>query len=122
MLIANPRAVRETYPAELRSILNIERAHESRKWLSLWSKIARGATPLRDLADRAARLGVSRLSLKDESVRSPLGSFKALGAPVALVRQVLRMHPGFEPAGVLAGRYRRELEGHTVTSATDGNH
>jgi diaminopropionate ammonia-lyase len=122
MLIANPRAVRGPYPADLRSILNIERAHESRTWLSRWAGIAAAATPLHDLPDLAARLGIARLALKDESVRSPLGSFKALGAPVALVRHVMRLHPGFDPAGVLAGHYRAELGGDTITSATDGNH
>jgi diaminopropionate ammonia-lyase len=122
MLIVNPRAARTPYPAELRSILDIERAHESRLWLSHWQVIARGPTPLRDLPDLAARLGIARLGLKDESVRSRLGSFKVLGAPVALVRQVLRLHPDFEPTAVLAGRYRRQLEQYTVASATDGNH
>src|SRR6185437_15104644 len=52
----------------------------------------------------------------------PLGSFKALGAPVALVRQILRRHPDIDPQGVLAGRYAARLKDYTVVSATDGNH
>ena len=122
MLIRNPRAIRAPYPAELRSILSIERAQESRRWLAAWPQIAPAATPLHDLPGLARQLGVARIGLKDESVRSPLGSFKALGAPVALVRELLRRHPGFEPAGVLAGRHAAQLQGHTVISATDGNH
>ena len=55
-------------------------------------------------------------------MRSPLGSFKALGAPIALVRQILRLHPDFEPAAILTGRYAEALRGYTVISATDGNH
>ena len=65
---------------------------------------------------------MAQVSVKDESVRSPLASFKALGAPIALVRQLLRLHPGLDPAAVLSGRYAAQLQGYTVVSATDGNH
>ncbi|HEX5389375.1 MAG TPA: diaminopropionate ammonia-lyase [Burkholderiaceae bacterium] len=122
MLTLNPRATRTPYPADLAATMNIARAHESRQWLATWPQMAPTATPLRDLPDLAARLQVARLSVKDESVRSPLGSFKALGAPIALVRHVLRLHAGFEPAAILAGRYAQQLKDHTVISATDGNH
>ena len=122
MLFLNPRATRADYPAELSAIMNIAQAHQSREWLSSWRGIHRHATPLYDLPDAAARCQVGRLCLKDESVRSPLGSFKALGAPIALVRQILRLHPDFEPAAILTGRYAQALRGYTVISATDGNH
>ena len=122
MLFQNPRATRADYPAELSAIMNIAQAHQSRAWLSSWRGIHRNATPLYDLPDAAVRCQVSRLCLKDESVRSPLGSFKALGAPIALVRQILRLHPDFEPAAILTGRYAEALRGYTVISATDGNH
>jgi len=122
MLFLNPRATRADYPAELSAIMNIAQAHQSREWLSSWRGIHPNATPLYDLPDAAARCQVGRLCLKDESVRSPLGSFKALGAPIALVRQILRLHPDFEPAAILTGRYAEALRGYTVISATDGNH
>jgi len=122
MLISNRHATRAPYPDALRAIMNVEHAHESRRWLSAWPGIAREATPLRDLPGLAQILGVARFSVKDESVRSSLGSFKALGAPIALVRQILRLHPDFAPVGVLAGRYARQLHDYTVISATDGNH
>ena len=122
MLFLNPRATRADYPAELSAIMNIAQAHQSREWLSSWRGIHRNATPLYDLPDAAARCQVGRLCLKDESVRSPLGSFKALGAPIALVRQILRLHPDLEPAAILTGRYAEALRGYTVISATDGNH
>ena len=122
MLFLNPRATRADYPAELSAIMNIAQAHQSRAWLSSWRGIHPNATPLYDLPDAAARCQVGRLCLKDESVRSPLGSFKALGAPIALVRQILRLHPDFEPAAILTGRYAEALRGYTVISATDGNH
>lgn len=122
MLIVNARAVRAPYPADLAAIMSMARAHESSQWLSHWPGIAPHATPLYDLPDLARQLQVDRLGVKDESVRSPLGSFKALGAPIALVRQILRLHPDFEPAAILAGRYAHRLAGYTVISATDGNH
>ncbi len=124
MLIANPRAVRAPYPADLKSLMNIARAQESRHWMSRWSKLGRGVTPLYELPDLAARLNIARLAVKDESIRSPLGSFKALGAPNALVRQILRQFPahGLEPDAVLTGRYAGMLKNYTVISATDGNH
>ncbi|WP_312530045.1 diaminopropionate ammonia-lyase [Comamonas sp.] len=122
MLIANPRAQRSAYPTDLQAIMCVERAQESRRWLSSWQGIARQATPLRDLPGLAQQLGIASFSLKDESLRSSLGSFKALGAPVALVRQILRLHPGLDPAAILSGRYAEQLRGYTVISATDGNH
>jgi len=122
MLVANAGAARAPYPAELRSIMSIERSEESCRWLATWSALRHGATPLYDLPDMAGKLRIARLSLKDESVRSPLGSFKALGAPIALVRLVLRLYPGLEPTVVLAGRYAQRLKECTVISATDGNH
>ena len=124
MLFANPRAVRTPYPIELHRFMNIAQARESRAWLSSWKGLTPGATPLYELPDLAAELGVARIAVKDESVRSPLGSFKALGAPVALVRLILRLHPdrGLEPTAILSGRYAGLLHDCTVISATDGNH
>lgn len=123
MLFAtNPHAARAPYPAELQSIMSIARAQESRAWLSAWSGLLPAPTPLYSLPGLAARLGVASVHLKDESVRSPLASFKALGAPIALVRLVLRLYPDLAPQDVIAGRQAQRLAGLTVISATDGNH
>ena len=124
MLIANEHASRTRYPADLMHILNVSTALESRKWLSQWNQINPAATPLWELPDAAEQLGIARLSLKDESVRSPLGSFKALGAPIALARLILRLWPdhNVDAAGLIAGRYKAMLTHMTVISATDGNH
>lgn len=78
MLIANPRASRTAYPAPLRRIMNIASAVESGAWLSHWPLVGAARTPLRELPDLAARLGVASVCVKDESCRSPLGSFKAV--------------------------------------------
>lgn len=122
MLFTNPRATRTPYPEALRAVLCLARTQENRRWLAGWRGLARAATPLVALPDLAHRLGVAQVSVKDESVRSPLASFKALGAPIALVRQLLRLHPSIDPAAVLSGRYAAQLQGYTVVSATDGNH
>lgn len=124
MLIANPRSTRSTYPAEFRDILSIRSTEESRAWLSTWAQIRPDATPLWNLTDAAAALGLARISLKDEGFRSPLGSFKALGAPIALVRLILRHWHAHElsPQGLLRGQYAGLLINLTVISATDGNH
>jgi diaminopropionate ammonia-lyase len=62
------------------------------------------ATPLVDLADLAAELGVGRVLVKDESSRLGLPAFKVLGASWAC-RQVLDRSPGAR-----------------LVTATDGNH
>ncbi|RZF25763.1 diaminopropionate ammonia-lyase [Paraburkholderia sp. UYCP14C] len=124
MLVVNPRATRTSYPGELKEILSVEKAQESRAWLSCWDKISPERTPLRELPGLAARLEVDSISIKDESARSVLGSFKALGAPVALVRLIQRLWPNhdLDARGLFEGRYRDLLTHFTVVSATDGNH
>ena len=124
MLTANARASRTFYFPELRQILSIEAAKQSREWLSHWQQINAGATPLWNLPGLAASLQVGQISIKDESVRSPLGSFKALGAPIALVRLILRLWPEhrLDARGLITGQYRDLLTHSTVISATDGNH
>jgi diaminopropionate ammonia-lyase len=124
MLVINPAARHAPYPADLARILNMARAQESRAWLTHWDRLRLDATPLYPLPGLAHALGIASLDLKDESVRSPLGSFKALGAPIALLRLVLRRFPdaGFTPFTLITGHHRDALRDFTVISATDGNH
>jgi diaminopropionate ammonia-lyase len=124
MLIANPKATRQAYPEALRQIMSVEKANESRQWLSQWSRLNASATPLYALPDLAAELGVAQVLVKDESQRSVLGSFKALGAPIALVRLILRTFPEqhFSARDLLEGKHADALADFTVISATDGNH
>ena len=91
MTFANKRAIRARYPAELKSILSVAKAEESRRWLATWSGIEPGPTPLYALKGLAESLGLAQILLKDESVRSDLGSFKALGAPIALIHLIRRL-------------------------------
>jgi diaminopropionate ammonia-lyase len=65
------------------------------------------ATPLRELVDVAAELGVGAVALKDESCRLGLPAFKVLGASWA-VHQVLSRRPTGDEV--------------LLVTATDGNH
>ena len=122
MLLAHPQEPCQAYPSDLKALMNHEQERANRLAWAAWHGIAATATPVYDLPDAAQRLGLGKLSVKDESVRSSLGSFKALGAPIALVRFLMRAHPEWERAAVLTGRYRDALSEQTVISATDGNH
>ena len=124
MIVHNSRVTVQAYPAALQQILSIANAQESRRWLASWDRISPQPTPLYELPGLAQQLGVAHIAIKDESVRSPLASFKALGAPIALVRLVLRRWPQqqFDMATLWAGGYAALLADFTVISATDGNH
>jgi N-carbamoyl-L-amino-acid hydrolase len=124
MLVRNARAQRGEYSNPLREIMNIDTARENRRWLAAWPCLNDGATPLHEVPALARRLGIAQLCVKDESLRSPLGSFKPLGAPVALVRFILRSRPhqSFTHGALLAGRHAEALRDLVVISASDGNH
>lgn len=55
-------------------MLNVQGARQSLHWLSQWSGLNHGATPLIDLPGLARDLGLGSIQLKDESQRSPLGA------------------------------------------------
>ena len=124
LFFANSQARRCSYDASLREVMNIARGRESRQWLSSWSRLAPHPTPAWPLPLLAKQLGVGQVVVKDESRRSALGSFKVLGAPVALLRLVLRRWPdrGWTPADLFAGHHAQALRDFVVISATDGNH
>lgn len=85
-------------------------------------------TPLLDLREIAARLGLDTVWYKDESRRFGLGSFKAMGAPYAVLRHlrgIVAARGGVADASVVdlvAGKFRGMTKDVVVTSATDGNH
>lgn len=124
MFIQNKYACRAAYDDGLRAVMSIEKAEESRAWLSHWPLLAPQATPLWRLPALAKQLGVANISIKDESKRASLSSFKALGAPIALVRLILREkpHDAFTAQDLFGGCHIGSLDDFTVISATDGNH
>jgi diaminopropionate ammonia-lyase len=82
-------------------------------------------TPLRTARHAADRLGVARVSVKDESQRLGLPSFKVLGASWAIYRALVD-RLDVAPATVLTfdelRRAARPLRPFTLSAATDGNH
>ena len=122
MLFKNPNATFTAYPAELAKVLNQETAQQSKHWLSSWPLLNPQGTPLWDMTGTAKALGIQSLWIKDESKRSDLGSFKALGAPNALINLILKHFPTLDPEKILLGEYRDQLAEFAVVSATDGNH
>lgn len=124
MLHPNPHAARRPYDAELRALLGLDEARAAARRLAGWPGLSPQPTPAWSLPGLAQALGIASLTVKDESRRSPLGSFKALGAPNALVKLVQRRHAaqGWSAADLLAGRHAQALQGFVAISATDGNH
>lgn len=124
MFLLNTHAVRRPYDADLRQVLNLAAGRAARERLAAWSLLPAHPTAAWSLPGLAAAMGVTSLTLKDESTRSRLGSFKALGAPNALIELVMRRwpHSGWTAAELFAGRHAQALQGFVVISATDGNH
>jgi diaminopropionate ammonia-lyase family len=124
MFLVNAHADRRPYDPELREVLNLRAGGLARERLATWPLLAPRPTPLWSLPGLARALGVGDVAVKDESVRSALGSFKALGAPNALIDLVLRRRPdrSWTAADLFASRHADALENFVVVSATDGNH
>lgn len=83
-------------------------------------------TPLREIPDLAAELGVGRVFVKDESNRLSLPAFKILGASWAVCRAISR-ELGVDPNGMTVPLLQSRLaeagaEDLTLVTATDGNH
>ena len=111
-LFHNPRAEgRRGWPEDLEGLLGAEDCAAARRDVAAWPGYA--PTPLRGLSGLAQASGLSSISYKDEGGRFGLGSFKALGGPLAL-RRLLARDPG-ATTGDSAPRV-------TVACATDGNH
>ena len=83
-------------------------------------------TPLADLKNLAAYLGVGGLYVKDESYRFGLNAFKVLGGSFAIgsyIAKKLGMSIENLPYAVMtSGAIRQKLGQVTFVTATDGNH
>lgn len=98
-LVANERGARGPYPAPA----------ATREPMSVHEGLPGYApTPLHDVPELAAELGVGRVLLKDESERCGLPAFKIMGAAWAV-------HAALAP-------HRGPHDGLTLVAATDGNH
>ncbi len=74
---------------------------------------AHAQTPLREVPDLAAQLGVASFHIKDERGRMGLGSFKALGAAYAIAHDAAATDPA---------DWSQALAGRTYVTASAGNH
>ncbi|MEO3869984.1 diaminopropionate ammonia-lyase [Nonomuraea sp. B12E4] len=79
-------------------------------------------TPLAELPDLAAELGVGRVLVKDESSRLGLSAFKILGASWAVARLLADRFGLAGPVGTEPLRAAVTREPVVLTTATDGNH
>ena len=84
-------------------------------------------TPLVELGDLAAGLGIAKLLYKHEGPRFGLGSFKALGGSYAALRVLQReisrgLGRNVSMADIRNGDYTDWAARVTLVSATDGNH
>jgi diaminopropionate ammonia-lyase len=79
------------------------------------------ATPLIELADLAAELGIGAVAVKDESNRLGLPAFKILGASWA-VDCALSRYSGFEAPARDLIELRERTSPVTLVTATEGNH
>lgn len=122
MIYKNPNVIHGAYPRSLAQVLNKKTALQSKRRLSSWSKLSPNKTPIWSLSRTAESLGINTLWVKDESKRSDLKSFKALGAPNALINLIITRVNDLEPEKILLGNYKNRLADLTVISATDGNH
>lgn len=123
----NPAAApgRAYGPAE-EAVLNREGMEAARRDLFAWPGYA--PTPLHNLPEAARRVGVGAIWYKDEAPRFGLNSFKAMGAPYAVLRYlrgIIAERAGkadVSVADIAAGTYRAVTRDVVVASATDGNH
>jgi diaminopropionate ammonia-lyase len=85
------------------------------------------ATPLLELPNLAAKLGLAEVYVKDESQRFGIKAFKALGASYAVYRFLQRrwqerFPEPFTPASFRDAKALETLGAFTFCAATDGNH
>ncbi|MGB8816563.1 MAG: pyridoxal-phosphate dependent enzyme [Rhizobiaceae bacterium] len=85
--------------------------------LALWPNYK--PTPLHDLTDLAAKLGIGSLIIKNEGER-PLGSFKSLGGMYACLRALARQAGISTIAELVATGPHKDLP--PLVCASDGNH
>jgi diaminopropionate ammonia-lyase len=107
------------------SVLSTQDFADAAAEISQWAGYS--PTPLYELRDLAADMGIADILYKHEGTRFGLGSFKALGGAYAaqkLLRRELSRRTGAELSleDVRKAAYAREAGKITLVSATDGNH
>lgn len=110
------------FTGDVGSTLSVAAAARAYAWHTSLPGYA--ATPLRQLPDIAAALGLRAVLCKDESARFGLGAFKVLGGSYALAR-LLASDVGDDEAAVKFDTLKAKLTGQaprTFVTASAGNH
>lgn len=115
---------RDHLAADALNFVNQEAAGKTRAFIKSFPQYK--VTPLKNLAELAAKLKVAGIYIKDESYRFGLNSFKVLGGGHAIGRYLLRQlgqeQGSFSYEELKSQEKRKKLGEITFTSATDGNH
>jgi diaminopropionate ammonia-lyase len=125
-LLANPHVEDRPYGSAERAILTLDCHADAWEEIRSWPGYA--PTPLHPLRGFARELRLAAVWHKDEGPRFGLGSFKALGGPYGVVRQMGREVAGrageSEPISLAQLRtgHGEALSRTTVTCASTGNH
>jgi len=125
-LFPNPRFRHdESYPDEARAVVGGADFEAALGEVRTWPEYAE--TPLHELVAVARECGVERVTLKDESGRFGLGSFKAIGGAYGAMRvlcaEIAARHGvPLETADLRAGTHRALTSNLVLACATDGNH
>ena len=101
-----------------------EHAKKARRFHSTFHEYE--PTPLADLKNLAAELGVASIHIKDESYRFGLNAFKVLGGSYSIGRYIAGL-TGYDMDEltydiITSPEMRERLDGTTFVTATDGNH
>lgn len=105
-------------------VMSISEIKKARKFHESFPQYQK--TPLRELSNMAAYLGVQKLFVKDESDRFGLNAFKVLGGSFAMAKYIAKqLHKDVSelPYEILISEKIKEEFGQaTFFTATDGNH
>lgn len=117
-------AFNETDRSKLHCAFHKENAARARRFHSTFHEYE--PTPLAELKNLAAKLGVSSIHVKDESYRFGLNAFKVLGGSYSIGRHIAEYTGQDMDAlnydDITSPKMRERLKGTTFVTATDGNH
>lgn len=106
------------------NVMSLEEAVKARTFHESFPQYTK--TPLANLKNRASKLGISGLFVKDESYRFGLNAFKVLGGSYAIARFIAKKtgkdisELGYET--LISDKLKEEFGQATFFTATDGNH
>ncbi len=101
-------------------ILDPQESANARETIASWDFYR--PSPLREMRNLAAHLGVRSVVAIDESQRMPLKSFKLLGAVYAVAKVMAAKLGDGTPPGSVFSMPKRTVRDLRVVAATDGNH